>query len=372
MPLEQKKSKKAFEHNVKAEMESGKPQKQALAIAYSVKRKPKRKKFVTGGEVSESVQNEFGGKPAPSDNSYSSHDLNGPAPSQADADASRLKELQAAKDAGMSSSFTPKMSADYKRLSQPQANYDGGMIHDNEDSKHQIARNAAKKALSGDEWTDNPVIPKPKLQPLKKPRMVPSDAYSTRLYNKEGHLMESEAPNNGPQEQPEKDYDEEGPDRQGPSVPALKMKKMANGGKIEDDADHQAKKHNKAVDSEYGGKIEDDEIDEPEGLESDNDEESPAVDEYMASHFAKGGILDEEEDMDHEDSIAAAIMAKRNRMHAAIDSGAMDMDSAVRMADGGEVDLDLNSMEQPNAYYGHNEDALKNQSMMYLNLEIQT
>lgn len=35
MPLEKGKSKKAFEHNIKAEIKAGKPQKQAVAIAYS-------------------------------------------------------------------------------------------------------------------------------------------------------------------------------------------------------------------------------------------------------------------------------------------------------------------------------------------------
>lgn len=37
MPLEEGKSPEAFEHNVKAEIEAGKPQKQAVAIAYSKK-----------------------------------------------------------------------------------------------------------------------------------------------------------------------------------------------------------------------------------------------------------------------------------------------------------------------------------------------
>lgn len=39
MPLIKSKSRKAFSHNVEAEMSAGKPQKQAVAIAYSVKRK---------------------------------------------------------------------------------------------------------------------------------------------------------------------------------------------------------------------------------------------------------------------------------------------------------------------------------------------
>ena len=38
MPLEKSSSKKAFRHNIEAEMASGKPHKQAVAIAYSEKR----------------------------------------------------------------------------------------------------------------------------------------------------------------------------------------------------------------------------------------------------------------------------------------------------------------------------------------------
>lgn len=44
MPLKKSKSKKAFSHNVSAEMRAGKPQKQAVAIAYAVQRKAKRKR----------------------------------------------------------------------------------------------------------------------------------------------------------------------------------------------------------------------------------------------------------------------------------------------------------------------------------------
>jgi len=38
MPLNKSTSKAAFQHNVKAEIAAGKPPKQAVAIAYSVKR----------------------------------------------------------------------------------------------------------------------------------------------------------------------------------------------------------------------------------------------------------------------------------------------------------------------------------------------
>lgn len=42
MPLKKSKSKKAFKSNLKAELAAGKKPKQALAIAFSVKRKAKR------------------------------------------------------------------------------------------------------------------------------------------------------------------------------------------------------------------------------------------------------------------------------------------------------------------------------------------
>lgn len=43
MPLIKSKSKKAFSENIKREVEAGKPQKQAVAIAYSEKREAEKK-----------------------------------------------------------------------------------------------------------------------------------------------------------------------------------------------------------------------------------------------------------------------------------------------------------------------------------------
>ena len=44
MPLKHSKSEKAFKSNIKAEMKAGKPQKQAVAIAYAVKRDAEHKR----------------------------------------------------------------------------------------------------------------------------------------------------------------------------------------------------------------------------------------------------------------------------------------------------------------------------------------
>jgi len=44
MPLTKSASAKAFRENIRAEIKAGRPQKQAVAIAYSVKREAQKKK----------------------------------------------------------------------------------------------------------------------------------------------------------------------------------------------------------------------------------------------------------------------------------------------------------------------------------------
>lgn len=51
MPLMQGRSKKAMSENIKTEMDAGKPQKQSIAIAYSVAKKNKKKKMAFGGKA---------------------------------------------------------------------------------------------------------------------------------------------------------------------------------------------------------------------------------------------------------------------------------------------------------------------------------
>ncbi len=292
MPLMKSKSKKAFEHNVEAEMHAGKPQDQSLAIAYSVKRKAKRKKMAEGGMA-------------------------------------------------------------YKNDSAKTESRPSTQERDN-DSK-MVSQNTGNKAPKNDQWTDRPDIAQsqkgPKTTKIKHPSMVPSSVFSTRLRDEEDDLQSSAKTNNGPQEQPPKHDDEEGPNRQGPKVRDMadehstSRKPYAKGGKVEaSDYDHP-----------LDGKYEDDLLDLPpsedEGdsmAHSENEEgpdrEGPDTESLHMKMMAEGGMADGELEEEHHASLTAAIMAKRDRMHAEIDSGAHDEDMAVKMALGGEIIEDDNDI----------------------------
>lgn len=86
----------------------------------------------------------------------------------------------------------------------------------------------------------------------------------------------------------------------------------------------------------------------PKKHEGMSEDKAPAKEEFMSNKMAEGGEVkgsrDESsmEEMDHQDSIASAIMAKRKRM-----------------ASGGMVDIDSNEEEQHGIYEDRNEEILK-------------
>jgi hypothetical protein len=343
MPLIQKRSKKAFDHNVKAEMDSGKGQPQSLAIAYSVKRKPK--KMASGG--------------------------------MAKNDSAKSEE----------------------RPMPDESNNDSEMV----------SKNRGNKAPKDDQWTDNPTVKqsqKLSITKLSQPKIMGSDAFSVRNMNMrddENDLGDSIPPETD-RAQPIQRDNEDGPNRRGPQVRDMAAqhnnKKAPYNKAIEDQyAQDEAEPDMKKVQSPSGRYAKGGPVMEPKDNHDESEErmdesdmmdnlapgehgEQPASwrDELDADSYgnrvsdmerehsngrmpyadggmADGGMADGELDEEHHDSIAAAIMAKRDRMHALIDSGSLDEDHAVHgYADGGEVDLDFNSMEQPNAYYGRNED----------------
>jgi hypothetical protein len=370
MPLIKGKSPKAFSKNVATEMDAGKPQKQALAIAYSIKRKPK-KKMAEGGAVNESAKTE-----------------RRPMPDELDKDAVMVSHNTAKKaliDADWTGRPTVKQAQD----------------------------NNGRKVLS-----------------IKTPKMVPQNTYSVRLRDEESDLQDSAGTNEGPQRQPPEHDNEEGPDRQGPKVRDMEdehsthRKPYAKGGQIEP-GDSKSKNINMRTSQEpKESGLEMRERDEEEGLMSSEDpsenegnstamslnEESPdrqgddvpdMEDEHSTDRkpYAGGGKIgdsednmddememnpahdkysmydsedqpEDEYDMEHEDSIAAAIMARRDRLHKEIYSGAHDEDIAAAYAEGGEVDLSINHDEEPNNEDQMSFQALKKENYNSSNLDI--
>ncbi len=275
MPLINGKSKKAFSENVEKEMHAGKPQKQALAIAYNVKNKNK-KKYAKGGQIPPSAKTES--RPDP-----------------------------------------------------------------DEAGQEEISRNRGNKASKEDSWTDQPTVrqaQKPSITRLSQPKIVGSDAFSVRRredVEQSKDFMDSIPPESDKAQPQERDNEMDAkksgdPVKKSP-IHSKNLNMYAKGGKINEvEPMHLA---------------EADEVEHPEGLEEDNDEMAPSEEVIMADHFARGGMAHDmddqpepEEEIEHHDSIAAAIMAKRDRLHAMIDSGAADMDHAAeaKMASGGTVE----------------------------------
>jgi len=282
MPLMKSKSKKAFEHNVEAEMHAGKPKDQSLAIAYSVKRKASKKKYAQGGPVSAKEEK----RPMPE---------------------------QKANDSKM------------------------------------VSQNDHKRDNGQDNWLDQPTKAQAQMnngravKPIKHPSMQQSPVFKVKMRDEEDHLEESAKP--GPYgEQPSRDHDEEDADKSGLSVPSLKMKKMAEGGMINE---------------EVSMKDAEEDMD-PDMSPIRESYDSPSEDEIMSSHFAEGGEVDEDQEMaiDHAASIAAAIMAKRKyaRGGEILSEDSMDSD------DSDMADLNRNAEEDANMEDKASFDALRKEN----------
>lgn len=440
MPLIKSKSKKAFESNLKREMHEGKPLPQSLAIAYSVKRKAKK---AAGGSVesgSKDMNMAEGGRIGPKHKlvkSQMNDSLSRPDYEEAITPGAREKKPQY-KGIGHMPNYVEQREKALKELGDRDnkpvqdgriKKAEGGAIsaktekrpmpNDLHDDKLMESHNEAKKALLNSGWTDRPTERQAQanngrmVKPIKQPRMVPSDAFSTRLRDEEADLEMSAKP--GPYgEQPSRHDDEEGPDRQGPdnvdkAKPHSGPKAYAKGGKIEksdyNKPMHEAIKHPNALSHDEMDLEDSESPSEDEGSanahmrdeEGQNrqgpmhkkmpphylasrmyhdDEANEDHDEEMnAASFAEGGHIGESQDNyaddGEHDSIAAACMARRDRLHAEIDSGAHDLDEAAMMAEGGEVDLSINHDEEPNNEDQMSFQALKKENYNSSNLDVE-
>lgn len=318
----QGKSKKAFSKNVETEMHSGKPQDQALAIAYSVKRKNKMKK-ASGGTVES-------GSPT------------------------------------MNYAKGGEISASNEKRPMPEDKHN--------DSKD-VAQNDHKRSNGPDSWIGQPTVAQAQknngreVKPIKHPKMVASNVVQSRLRDEEDHLQSSASVNEGPQVQPPKHDDEERPDRQGPAVSDMEKqhnnnrKAYAAGGYIEerdlqisaspseDEGDAYARSNNELMPDRQGPGLSDHEEPHSDNLNSyaDGGEISRSPDDSEDQY-------DEEMAIDHAASIAAAIMAKRKFARG---GAILSEDSMESFPEEDQADLSRNAEEDANMEDKASFDALR-------------
>jgi hypothetical protein len=329
MPLINKPSKKAFESNMKSEMAAGKPQDQALAIAYNVKRK--KKKMASGGSVDSGSKDMYL--------------------------ASGGSVESGSRDMNMAEGG--QINAKNARRPMPDNRYDDGEM---------IRKNSGNKAPSNDEWTSTVTIKqaqKPSITKLSQPKLVGSDAFSVRnrdMRDDENDLGDRIYPETD-RAQPVQRDNEDGPNRQGPRVsdmaPQHNNQKPPYKQEREDQysqdeaSDNMKKKQSPPGRYAEGGPVMEpkdnhDELEERDDeahmmdslspgvhgeqpaswrdeLDADGSNPNPLDMEREHSNgrrpYARGGEVDldngqpsEEEDEEHYNSVAAAIMAKRKKM----------------------------------------------------------
>ena len=470
MPLMKRSSKKALEHNIRTEIHAHPDnRKQDLAIAFSIQREAKKKKKASGGTVESGSRdmNMAEGGDVNQDRLFKRYTIE---------HEHKTPEEHKAREENLQNEAALDIHPDLKKARLKKAAWhksmyaEGGSIsasnekrpmpNDLHDDAMMERQNRGNKAPRDDSWTDTPTERQAKANdvrgkklPIKRPRMVPSDVFSTRMYDEEGNLEESARP--GPYaKEPDSWMDEDEAKKMGKSPDmasehstgrkpyAKGGEKMAKGGRISDQEIRQQRQErdekelgptgttehwsfegkktpigkmsrerqlNKYIQSKgpnikglaRGGEVESSDYDHPENeYEQDLNSLTPSMDEgdeMAMSHnemdadmegkgpdmaephnedqdsaYADGGEIgrspDDSEDQpeheaeeEHHNSIAAAIMARRNRLHAEIDSGAHDLDSAVRMADGGEIlshdSIYSDNSDQADLSRNHDEDA---------------
>lgn len=467
MPLIKGRSKKAFSENVKTEMDNDKPQDQALAISYAVKRKAKKKKMADGGEVDSATEvvpdkgfgkiirvglaeggeiseeyqeaNDIKNKIRNRNKAYDEYHKIGKVRPDASGGQKRgpeghlkyqeqaqnekgvhtpipyVTESPGAKGTSIAGSLVSKTHnqtlvnrgkqkhkdklEEIINFPKPklQGLYEGGEVSvpnqkrpmpENEyNDSMEISKNKGNKRPVDDQWTDNPTVAqaqKPSLVPLSRPKMAGSDAFSVRDrddVDRDLMRMSSEAPAS-PEKQPRDRYNEDGPNRQGPPVSDMEeehsthRRPYAKGGQVEqsdysspenkyehdfksdtpstDEGSSYARSRNEEGPNRQGPAISDREASHSMSSRqykdsmSNQDHEmdmNPAQGHYSAS----SGMYQpsEEEAEERHSSIAAAIMAKKERQSKLMSDS--DMDRMVMMAEGGEI----NGMD---SIYPHNDE----------------
>lgn len=263
-----------------------------------------------------------------------------------------------------------------------------------EQSAEQLGRNRGDKPAKNDSATSNITVKqaqRPSVTKLSQPKMVGSDVFSVRnrdMHDDEADMMDHLPPQTDRAQPVSRDdekraassghklrdmqsehstgrkpYNKAIEDQYAQDMAAAEMKKTqsyARGGAVMQPEDHDTElmeRDDEAHLMDMESPSEDEGSLNAHGLdEEDPDTENPNAMDMEREHnngrkpYAGGGMLGDimkvaamaeggeaEQEEEHHDSIAAAIMARRKELHDQIDSGAHDLDEAVKMAEGGEV-----------------------------------
>lgn len=251
MPLFKGKSKKTFSKNVETEMDNGKPQKQALAIAYSMKRRSK--KMAKGGKVEQTADAE-----------------KRPMPDQEFADSAETKR-----------------SGDKHKAS--------GWL----DNKKEAGKSGPTKR-----------------NPVDEDFVDESRTNTEKAQDSTEMDMEKES-STDPKHVKSREYQ------------GTKRAKFAEGGQVKFDTEARP-----TIDNEDSAdSMERESSTDPDHIKSREYEGTERA-KFAMGGYAGGGKT-------YHDGIADAIIAQRREK---------------KMAEGGQVDIEENNVEQPNSYYPANED----------------
>lgn len=413
MPLIKGKSERAFKKNVKTEMEHGKPQDQALAIAYATKRRAQHKKMAKGGR-------------AYADTYAHNHTYN-------------YDDMMAAKGVHKIAPAMEKGRVVHGKSEAGEATRGEGMFRRGKNP-------STAKVIHEQVLSESRSMPKPKLKGLAEGGIIKSNRPQDTVHGSKrihGYATHKDSPT-GPTEYKNRNrssdmdhgqrkgpegygkYQEQAQNQKGIHTPVSGVTDFP-GGKSTSKAgdytknrydgkptysgkDHPAIKEHKKVLAEMksqpkpklkglaeGGIIKPEHVpftvksrqqldmEERQRAHEHHDDinnlvpmkeaqedydQMPDEDPESIEMLSHGGDVESEESMEHEmaetpeqeaeeerhDSIAAAIMARKK--HKGMHSGSPDEDRAVMMAEGGEIDIESNAKEEPNKYYHQNEDVV--------------
>ena len=230
----------------------------------------------------------------------------------------------------MSKSKDLAIAYSVKRKNKRKAMAEGGPVKPGPNSAKMKSQNTGNKAPGEDSWSDDPTVKqaqKPSPTKLSQPKIIGSDAFSTRnrdQHDENNDQMAAFAPSSD-RDQPQRRYNEVGTNSSGPKVPD--MEKQHN---------NQRSAYEMAVEHEYAQDV-------------------ARANMKKVQSLARGGMVDSTEqpqpeaDEEHAASLAAAIMSKRRMAEGGrVTSDEIHSHPSIYSDDSSQVDLSRNADEDAN------------------------